>query len=369
LGNSSEEIWRNYKRPHHFITRNNFDGNEAFASFLPPELKENISRLRSSNPQFINLDPTVLYAISAARNAVVGAGWKQGEEMGVNIGSSRGATQLFEQYHSSFLQNGRAEILSSPSTTLGNISSWVAQDLQSAGPEISHSVTCSTGLHAILNGIAWLGAGMAKKFLVGGSEAALTAFTIAQMKAMKIYALGERDYPCRALDMKKTRNSMVLGEASGVVCIDRESENSLAKISGIGFASEKLQHSVSISQEAECLQKSMKMAVGEMSLEDIDVVVMHAPGTVKGDLAEVNAIKKVFGENMPSITSNKWKIGHTFGASGILSLELAVLMLHHQEFIEVPFSEISSPPKALRNILVNAVGFGGNAVSILVSKF
>jgi len=47
---------------------------------------------------------------------------------------------------------------------------------------------------------------------------------------------------------------------------------------------------------------------------------------------------------------------------------LAVLMLQHNQFIEVPFSEISKAPKKLENILVNAVGFGGNAVSILISK-
>jgi 3-oxoacyl-(acyl-carrier-protein) synthase len=78
--------------------------------------------------------------------------------------------------------------LASPTTTLGNISSWVAHDLQSSGPEISHSITCSTALHALLNGVAWLKAGMADKFLVGGTEAPLTDFTIAQMRALKIYS-------------------------------------------------------------------------------------------------------------------------------------------------------------------------------------
>ena len=101
---------------------------------------------------------------------------------------------------------------------------------------------------------------------------------------------------------------------------------------------------------------------------EIDVVVMHAPGTIKGDLGEVNAIKAVFGENLPAMTSNQWKIGHTFATSGILNLELALLMLKHQEFISVPFSDISKKPRRLLNILVNAVGFGGNAVSILVRK-
>jgi 3-oxoacyl-(acyl-carrier-protein) synthase len=62
-------------------------------------------------------------------------------------------------------------------------------DLQSSGPEISHSITCSTALHAVLNGIAWLKSGMVDKFFSGGSEAPLTDFTIAQMRALKIYSI------------------------------------------------------------------------------------------------------------------------------------------------------------------------------------
>ena len=111
----------------------------------------------------------------------------------------------------------------------------------------------------------------------------------------------------------------------------------------------------------------MKMAMGEISSEEIDAIVMHAPGTIKGDLSEIKAVSALFGRNVPALTTNKWKIGHTFGASGTLSLELAILMLQNQEFIRVPFSSESREPKRLNNILVNAVGFGGNAVSILLS--
>jgi 3-oxoacyl-(acyl-carrier-protein) synthase len=368
LGRNSEEIWQNYKSQKHFIRKYGFSGTEAFAAYLPKELKEEINEIRSSSPGLRNLDESVLFSVYVAREAVKKAGWGKGENIGVNIGSSRGATQLFEKYHKSFLDSNKAEILASPTTTLGNISSWVAQDLQSKGPEISHSVTCSTGLHAVLNGVAWLQAEMADKFVVGGSEAALTPFTIAQMKAMKIYASEDLEYPCRALDMEKMRNSMVLGEGAGVLCLSKSPEKSIAKIEGIGYATEKLKHSVSISANGECFQKSMKMAIGNKNLDEIDIVVMHAPGTIKGDKAEVTAIRELFGDKLPAMTSNKWKIGHTFGASGILSMELAILMLEHQEFISVPYSKISKATGKIRNILVNAVGFGGNAVSILVSK-
>ena len=71
---------------------------------------------------------------------------------------------------------------------------------------------------------------------------------------------------------------------------------------------------------------------------------------------------------MPALTSNKWKIGHTFGASGALSLELATLMIQHQKFIDIPYLKPQNAPKTIKNVMINAVGFGGNAVSILLSK-
>jgi 3-oxoacyl-(acyl-carrier-protein) synthase len=112
----------------------------------------------------------------------------------------------------------------------------------------------------------------------------------------------------------------------------------------------------------------MKMALKNHNPDDIDIVVTHTPGTVKGDMSEVKAIQSIFNNKLPFLTTNKWKVGHTLGASGMLSLEMAVLMLQNQEEIGVPFFKNQNPVKKINNILVNAVGFGGNAVSILLSK-
>lgn len=368
LGSTPEEIWSNYKVDHHYIKKHDFNGNSSFAAFLPKYLKEEIEELKNSGSGFHKLDNSVLFAVHAARTAVKAAGWQKGRDIGINIGSSRGATRLFEDYYGKFLESGKAETLASPSTTLGNISSWVAQDLKSSGPEISHSVTCSTALHAVLNGVAWINSGMTDRFLAGGSEAALTPFTIAQVQAMKINAREELEYPCQALNLEKGQNSMVLGEGAAVVCMEAgQQENSIALIEGVGYATEKLKHSVSISANGTAFQKSMKMALGDLDPKEVDAIVMHAPGTIKGDQSEINAVKAIFGTDLPALTTNKWKIGHTFGASGTLSMELAIMMLQKQEFIKVPFSEVSGAPKKLNRVMVNAVGFGGNAVSVLLS--
>jgi 3-oxoacyl-(acyl-carrier-protein) synthase len=112
----------------------------------------------------------------------------------------------------------------------------------------------------------------------------------------------------------------------------------------------------------------MKMALEEAGLETVDALVLHAPGTVKGDLSETRAVQAVFGDRLPAMTSNKWKLGHALGASGALSLEMAVLMLQHQRLISVPYLPEKKVPEVLNTVLVNAVGFGGNAVSIVLSR-
>ena len=369
LGSLLEEIWLNYKNDSHFLSVKDFEKFKAWVAEIQESDKERIEKLRLSEVKYKDLDASVLYALYVSRNAIREAGWKASDNFGVNIGSSRGATSLFEKYYKEFLETGKSSTISSPTTTLGNISSWIAHDLQTMGPEISHSITCSTGLHALLNGVAWIQAGMADKFLVGGSEAALTDFTIAQMQALKVYAKNNDDYPCKALDLTKTKNTMILGEGASVVCLEKgEKKNALAYIEGIGYATEVLKHNISISTNADCFQKSMQMALKEVSIDEVDAIVMHAPGTIKGDISEINAIKKVFGNEIPFLTTNKWKVGHTFASSGLLSLELAILMLKNQKGIQVPFITQQEEPKQLKKILINAVGFGGNAVSVLIGK-
>ena len=371
LGTSSNEVWNSYLDKKHCLQRQVVNGLTEWIAPLPIAAKDKILTLRNSDPKYKQLDDTVLFALVASRKAVLKAGWKPTDNFGINLGSSRGATKLFENHHEEFLKANKAATLTSPTTTLGNISSWVAHDLQTQGPEISHSITCSTALHALLNGVAWIAGGMSDKFLVGGSEAPLTPFTIAQMKALKIYAKVNNSinqkYPCQALDLEKKQNTMVLGEGASVACLEKGStKNALAIIEGIGYATEILQHNISISTDAVCFQKSMKMALGEIPPNEIDALVMHAPGTIKGDISEFKAIQTIFGDTLPALTTNKWKVGHSFGASGMLSIELAVLMLQQQKFIKVPFVKNTSMPKKLHKIMVNAVGFGGNAVSILL---
>lgn len=369
LGISSSEVWQRYLEQRPLFSKKKIGDADIVVSEITMEGEAVLENLRNANETYAKLDRSVLLAIAAAKKAFAPENFPE-QQVGINIGSSRGATRLFENYHSDFLNHHKVSAYTSPVTTLGNISSWVGQELGIDGVQIGHSVTCSTALHAVLNGIAWLQADMADAFIVGGSEAALTPFTIAQVNALKLYATSANAMACESMRLQKKKNTMVLGEGAAVAVLQKGiSERTLAVISGYGYASEKLVHNSSISEHAICFQKSMAMALEKAGLETVDAIVMHAPGTVKGDVAEWNAIDACFGARKPLLTSNKWMIGHTFGASGMLSVEMAVLMLQHNRFIENPFYKHEGLlPKQLRHIMVNAVGFGGNAVSIIIEK-
>jgi 3-oxoacyl-(acyl-carrier-protein) synthase len=372
MGSCADTIWNHYQSGTTRITQCCFNDCDTPVGKLYPEEENLIKELRNESQQYRRLDKTVLLSILATRKAMQQSKWDTNECISVNLGSSRGATQLFEKYHKNFVKNDdkRLSPVVSPTTTLGNLSSWVAYDLGVKGASFSHSITCSTALHSILNAIAWLQSGMANKFIVGGAEAPLSNFTIAQMRALRIYSEEKGMYPSKPLEKDKNNSSMVLGEGAAVFCMEKDNgQDRIAKIQGFGYSTELIEHNVSLSAEADCLHRSMKMALENANLSSVDCIVMHAPGTLKGDTSEHKAICKLFDGKLPHLLSTKYTTGHTFGASGALSMELAIMMLQHKKMINLPYPAMPSGTiKEPKNIMINATGFGGNAVSIILSK-
>jgi len=379
LGGTRTEVLEAYAVQRKTFTKLSSLGAYTPVSPISASAEAALQAMLQAEPTYATLDRSVQLAILAARQAVAEAGWaaEHMETVGINLGSSRGATGLFEQYHAQFLANPlrRLSPASSPSTTLGNIASWVAYDLQAAGPQISHSVTCSTALQAFANGVAWLKAGLAKRFLVGGSEAPLTPFTVAQMKAIGIYSqLSAPDSPCRPFNKEGT-NTFVLGEGAAVFALERMTAAELADlpqekvvtVASVGLGYEQSPSKTGLSADGQHFQKAMRNALAQafLSPEDVDAVVVHAPGTRAGDAAELAALETVFNGRLPAQYSNKTLLGHTLGASGGLSAELATLLLQERVIYTSLFSGTSYPTK-YKNIIINAAGFGGNSASILL---
>ncbi|MDQ3292352.1 MAG: beta-ketoacyl-ACP reductase, partial [Bacteroidota bacterium] len=320
LGASAKEVHQAYLQAYPAFQTQSINGSEVPVAALSAENENLLTAIQQKNRLYRNLDRTVLLSIYAARQAMQQAGWNQEKEIAVNIGSSRGATGLFEQYFQDFQENpSRISSQASPTTTLGNISSWVANDLSFEGPVISHSVTCSTALQALANGFAWLQSGMAKRYLAGAAEAPLTPFTIAQMRAIGIYSTTHtNNFWCRPLNREK-QNTFVLGEGAVLFALEQVADIELTPesiiLEAIGFGFEKITSKTGISPEGNNFQKAIRNAIQQLPENNstIDAVVLHAPSTVAGDCAEIHALKTIFGNNLPVLTSNKFLIGHTLG--------------------------------------------------------
>ncbi|NBC57537.1 MAG: beta-ketoacyl synthase [Bacteroidetes bacterium] len=366
LGSTPTEVWENYKNAKPGFSTKHFDGTKVKVSTLKKEHENALEQIRCERKLYKNLDKSALMAILVGRQLFKNAD-QDATPIGINIGSSRGATQTFEITHKHYIEHKQVPVMTSPTTTLGNIATSVAQDLGLKGPAVSHSITCSSALHALLNAMAFLQSGMLDDFIIGGTEAPLTGFTIAQMQALKLYSKRLDPYPCRSLDFSKKQNTLVLGEAACLALLSITPQKDALEVAGIGYATEQIGHSVALSSNAKCLQDSMQMALKHSGLERVDAIVMHAPGTIKGDHSELTAIKNTF-EKLPALTTNKFLIGHTFGASGAISLEMAVIMLQHQKFIENPFYKNETLPDHINSVMINAVGFGGNGVSLVLKK-
>jgi len=362
----SREVWDAYLSPESNCIPKNF-GDKQYSAAPLKLAQENIVQAFVKSNGLAKQDRSIQLACFTAQQLKENNKLENG--IGVNAGSSRGATQHLEEAYQLFSKTGKVKVQTSPQTTAGNVASSIAQTIGSNGIAISHSITCSTLMHAFANAQAWLKAGMAKQFIVCGTEAPLTPFTLAQMNALRVYSKDTNSaYPCQPLNFEKENNSMVLGEgAISFLLTTKAGINTKLKIDAIGFSRELVDSGTGISEDGKAIQFAMKMALKDENLKDISAIIMHAPGTLKGDMAEMYAINTVFDDCPPPVTSNKWKMGHTFGASGGFSLEMAYHTLKNKTLIMPPYLGLQLAPINAKKILVNSVGFGGNAISILVS--
>lgn len=290
------------------------------------------------------------------------------------IGSSRGATGLTEKMHEEFLQVHSVPSFCSPGTTAGAIASACGQTLARNSIVDTHSMTCVSSHSALLNGIAWLEAGMVKTVIGGGVEACITPFTVAQMAALGIYSKSESSdpYPCRPL-ASTNGSSFTLGEGAALFRLDhtdtklpRETNAALGYISGFGFSYEKIESPTGIDGDA--IYRAMERAC--KGRRPPDAIVVHATGTVKGDQAELDAIHRLFHGTPPLLVSNKWLWGHTLGASGAMNVVHALAMLKYQELFGSPpyLANENSPSGPIESVLINAAGFGGVSASLLIKR-
>ena len=330
--------------------------------------------------RYSHLDRTALLAIACARQTFARASHSAPPVGCVSIGSTRGATTTIENTIERF-SSGASALPPSTSltTTAGNISSWVAQEAADRGDTtgriaaITTSMTCTSAFHSLLVCYAFVRAGLANTALFGGAESCLTPYTMAQLHALRIYSKNGGEFPCMpCLKHDQPVNTVTLGEGAGTAMLMEDDGTAVEgdiTLLGLGWATEKTPSATGISEDGEAFQVAMRAALEQLPPGRlIDAVVLHAPGTTKGDAAELAAVREVLG-SVP-LCSTKHLTGHTYGASGMMSLSMAAWLLDGGDWQGFPYpclaqsSRISSP----QTVLINTAGFGGNAVALIVGR-
>ncbi len=334
-----------------------------------------LDTLRNSTRQHRRMDRSALLGILAARQAIAQAAWTPDElsQCPLFLGSARGPTGNFEAAHRSFLTGEELPPHTSPTTTLAAAAQAVAWDLGLTGAIADHALTCGSAAFALADGWLWLQSGLSDYLLAGGTEAPLTDFTSAQLVALGLLETHDPDWPCRPFAPKQ-RNTFVLAEGAALFALqaaDHPSAGALACLEGFGWGTERASSPAAIDPEGLALGLAMEHALQRTCRQpaDIDAIVAHAPGTIQGDAAERIAIDRLWSGSPPPVTSAKWKIGHTLGASAALSLALAVHLLNGGAYAPPGYPDAPPWPTDFRPrcVLVNATGFGGAACSWVIS--
>ncbi len=242
------------------------------------------------------------------------------------------------------------------------------------------STACSSAANAILLGARMIKSGQLDRVVAGGTEA-LTGFHVNGFNALKILDT----VPCRPFDAN--RNGITLGEGAAYVILESEeaagtgNREIFAELTGYGNACEAF-HQTASSPDGNGAYLAMAKALMMSGLKagDIDYINAHGTGTGNNDLAEGIAIERLFGENIPRISSTKPFTGHMTSAAGSAEAILSMLSIRHRMILpnlnfQTPMPELNFTPVTafirdadVQVVMSNSFGFGGNDTSLIFKK-
>lgn len=336
-------------------------------------------------------DRFIQFALAAAEMAVADSGIDFDKEdrdrVGVIVGSGMGGLETIEDTHKTLMERGVRKVspFFIPAIIINLAPGQIALRWGLKGPNFSPVSACATGNHSLGDAMMYVERGMADVMIAGGAEATLTPLGLAGFCAAR--AMSERnDDPEKASrPFDKGRDGFVAAEGAGILVLEeyeharRRGARIYAELCGYG-ASCDANHVTSPAPEGEGGQRAMRMAIADSGLarEAFGYVNTHGTSTPQGDIAECQAIRKVFGDWADRgllVSSTKSMTGHMLGAAGGAEAVFSVLALHRGVIPPTRNVEEQDPecrldvvPNVAREakltaVLSNSFGFGGtNAV-------
>lgn len=335
------------------------------------------------------MDRSAGFAAAAAWEAWTHAGLHERpvapERVAVVVGTSRGPMGAVAQ---SLQELSRGRVLPSlaAGATLASLSGMVASVCGSRGPSLVISAACASSATAITTAAQLLLCGVADVALAGGAEAPLHPAVLAQLHSAGVLSThAPPRHACRPFDA--ARSGTVLGEGAAFLVLEtaasarRRHARRHARLAGWGLATDPGERA-GMRDDASGLANAMRDALALAGFDParIGYINAHGTGTLLNDLQEARAIRRVFGDTSPRVSSTKPITGHCMGATAALEAVISIQALNHGALpptLNCDTPDSACPERLVRGapqpcdlsaVMTNSSGFWGNHASLIFAK-
>lgn len=334
------------------------------------------------------IDRFIQLGIKAAREAMQDAGFSEEldkEEFGIVSAAGIGGLPNIEKNSIICSERGPRKIspFFIPSALVNMLGGLISIEHGLKGPNISCVTACAAGTHAIGEAYKSIALGNAKKMLVIGAEAAICPVGIGGFASMKALSTRNEDPQHASRPFDKERDGFVMGEGAGALVFEEYEE---AKKRGatiyaelIGFGESADAHHIT-SPTLDGPLRAMKKALNMAGNPKVDYINAHGTSTPVNDKNETAAIKELFGNNIPLISSTKGQTGHCLGAAGAIEAVVSVMALRDgvvpptiNQLVKDDECDLDYVPNISRKVdlkvvMSNSFGFGGTNGCVVFKK-
>jgi len=396
IGNTVDSFWNSLLTGKSGATTiSSFDVSDMPVKFSAPVKNFDVDKYLNQKEQR-KMDVFMQYGMAAAIDAVKDSGMDLNktnlEKVGVAIGSGIGGLSYIENTKSAYEKGGARKIspFFVPASIINMISGNLSIKYGFKGPNLSIVTACSTGTHNIGEGLRQIQFGHADIMVCGGAEMATTPLGLGGFAAARALSKRNDSPETASRPWDKDRDGFVLGDGAGVIILEeleqakKRNAKIYAEVTGYGMSADAF-HMTLPSETGEGAHTCMKNAItdAEINSSEINYINAHGTSTPAGDVVEVRAIKRTFGEESKKIVVNSTKsmIGHLLGAAGGVEAIVTVLSIANNKvhptinvFEQDPECDLDFNPDGTRDVqikhaLTNSFGFGGTNGSLVFSKY
>lgn len=334
------------------------------------------------------IDRFIQLGIKAAREAMQDANFDQNldkEEFGVVSAAGIGGLPNIEKNSVICSERGPRKIspFFIPSALVNMLGGLISIEHGLKGPNISCVTACAAGTHAIGEAYKSIALGNASKMLVIGAEAAICPVGIGGFASMKALSTRNDDPAHASRPFDKERDGFVMGEGAGALVFEEyeEAKKRGAKIYAelVGFGESADAHHIT-SPTLDGPLRAMKKALKMAGNPKVDYINAHGTSTPVNDKNETAAIKELFGNEIPAVSSTKGQTGHCLGAAGAIEAVISIMALDNgimpptiNQFVSDEECDLDYIPNEarkadLRVVMSNSFGFGGTNGCVVFKK-